>query len=83
MTFFSGEELETDDEDGSWTDESGADSDDYNTSDMDDSVHSLKGSQFKNEGAKSSRFTEYSMSSSVIKRNEQLTLLDDRFEHVS
>uniref|UniRef100_A0A182ITA9 Protein LTV1 homolog n=1 Tax=Anopheles atroparvus TaxID=41427 RepID=A0A182ITA9_ANOAO len=27
-----------------------------------------------------SRFTEYSMSSSVIRRNEQLTLLDDRFE---
>lgn len=29
-----------------------------------------------------SRFTEYSMSSSVIRRNEQLTLLDDRFEKV-
>lgn len=27
-----------------------------------------------------SRFTEYSISSSVIRRNEQLTLLDDRFE---
>ena len=27
-----------------------------------------------------SRFTEYSMSSSVIRRNEQLTNLDDRFE---
>ncbi|NWI35450.1 LTV1 protein, partial [Picathartes gymnocephalus] len=27
-----------------------------------------------------SRFTEYSMTSSVIRRNEQLTLLDDRFE---
>lgn len=27
-----------------------------------------------------SRFTEYSMSSSVIRRNAQLTLLDDRFE---
>ncbi|RMC12880.1 hypothetical protein DUI87_10405 [Hirundo rustica rustica] len=27
-----------------------------------------------------SRFTDYSMSSSVIRRNEQLTLLDDRFE---
>lgn len=27
-----------------------------------------------------SRFTEYSMSSSVIRRNEQLALLDDRFE---
>ncbi|KFO78021.1 Protein LTV1, partial [Cuculus canorus] len=27
-----------------------------------------------------SRFTEYSMTSSVMRRNEQLTLLDDRFE---
>jgi len=27
-----------------------------------------------------SRFTEYSMTSSVIRRNDQLTLLDDRFE---
>nr|CAG4651948.1 EOG090X08PQ [Triops cancriformis] len=27
-----------------------------------------------------SRFTEYSMSSSVMRRNDQLTLLDDRFE---
>lgn len=29
-----------------------------------------------------SRFTEYSMTSSVIRRNEQLTLLDDRFEEM-
>ena len=29
-----------------------------------------------------SRFTSYSMTSSVIKRNEGLTLLDDRFEKV-
>lgn len=36
-------------------------------------------SQFDGEETKS-RFTEYSMSSSVIRRNEQLTLLDDRFE---
>lgn len=28
------------------------------------------------------RFTEYSMSSSVMRRNEQLSLLDDRFEKV-
>lgn len=34
---------------------------------------------FDDEETKS-RFTEYSMSSSVIRRNEQLTLLDDRFE---
>lgn len=30
-----------------------------------------------------SRFTNYSMTSSVIRRNDQLTLLDDRFEKVS
>lgn len=35
--------------------------------------------KFDDEETKS-RFTEYSMSSSVIRRNEQLTLLDDRFE---
>lgn len=34
---------------------------------------------FDDEETKS-RFTEYSMSSSVIRRNEQLSLLDDRFE---
>ncbi|XP_029012829.1 protein LTV1 homolog [Betta splendens] len=34
---------------------------------------------FTDEETKS-RFTEYSMTSSVMRRNEQLTLLDDRFE---
>lgn len=34
---------------------------------------------FNDEECKS-RFTEYSMSSSVIRRNEQLALLDERFE---
>lgn len=29
-----------------------------------------------------SRFTEYSMTSSVMRRNEQLTLHDERFEKV-
>ncbi|XP_012214437.1 protein LTV1 homolog [Linepithema humile] len=46
-----------------------------------DEVCSLKGPQytFKEEETKS-RFTEYSMSSSVMRRNEQLRLLDDKFE---
>jgi protein LTV1 len=35
--------------------------------------------KFTDEETKS-RFTEYSMTSSVIRRNEQLTLLDDKFE---
>lgn len=30
-----------------------------------------------------SRFTEYSLTSSVMRRNEQLSLLDDRFEKVN
>ncbi|XP_058789809.1 protein LTV1 homolog [Phymastichus coffea] len=34
---------------------------------------------FANEETKS-RFTEYSISSSVMKRNDQLTILDDKFE---
>lgn len=42
----------------------------------DDSVHSLDLEDTK------SRFTEFSMSSSVVPRNDQLTLLDDRFEKV-
>lgn len=48
-----------------------------------DEVCSLNGPQytFKEEETKS-RFTEYSMSSSVMRRNEQLTLLDDKFEKV-
>ncbi|KAK0179134.1 hypothetical protein PV327_007953 [Microctonus hyperodae] len=46
-----------------------------------DEVCSLNGPQhtFNDEETKS-RFSEYSMSSSVIRRNEQLTLLDDKFE---
>lgn len=49
-----------------------------------DEIHSLNGSQytFREEETKS-RFTEYSMSSSVMRRNEQLTLLDDKFETVN
>ncbi|XP_011874621.1 PREDICTED: protein LTV1 homolog [Vollenhovia emeryi] len=48
-----------------------------------DEVGSLHGPQysFKDEETKS-RFTEYSMSSSVMRRNEQLTLLDDKFEQM-
>jgi protein LTV1 len=36
--------------------------------------------RFDGDDENKSRFTEYSMSSSVIRRNEQLSLLDDRFE---
>lgn len=37
---------------------------------------------FMDEETKS-RFTEYSLTSSVMRRNEQLSLLDERFEKVS
>ncbi|XP_029667816.1 protein LTV1 homolog isoform X2 [Formica exsecta] len=48
-----------------------------------DDVHSLNGPQytFKEEETKS-KFTEYSISSSVMRRNKQLTLLDDKFEQM-
>ena len=52
-------------------------SDDDNVSD----VGSLGEQSFMSAETKT-RFTNYSMSSSVIRRNEGLTLLDDRFEHV-
>lgn len=48
----------------------------------DDHVEEEQESLFMNEETKS-RFTEYSLSSSVMRRNEQLTLLDDRFEKVN
>ncbi|XP_014226098.1 protein LTV1 homolog [Trichogramma pretiosum] len=69
-----------DDEDkdvGDWSD---VDSDEAR-----DEVMSLNGSgkdyDFANEETKS-RFTEYSMTSSVMRRNSQLTLLDDKFENM-
>jgi protein LTV1 len=70
------------DEDGEWEDEQDYDSDGL-LSDIDeenDAVGPLRHfSKFDDEETRS-RFTEYSMSSSVIRRNEQLSLLDDRFE---
>lgn len=75
----SDEEWEDDDE------ESDVDSNEagYSGEEEDDEVGPLPRSknfpQFDEEETKS-RFTEYSMSSSVIRRNEQLSLLDDRFE---
>ncbi|XP_077207003.1 protein LTV1 homolog [Paroedura picta] len=45
----------------------------------DNEIGEMKEFLFMQEETKS-RFTDYSMTSSVIKRNEQLTLLDERFE---
>lgn len=58
----------------------GFDSDDCEFSD-DDFGSDDREKMFMDEETKS-RFTNYSMSSSVIKRNDGLTLLDDRFEKV-
>lgn len=75
------------DEEEEWEDEEGegdVDSNDADCSNEEDDElgplpRSSKFAHFENEESRS-RFTEYSMSSSVIRRNEQLTLLDDRFE---
>jgi len=61
-----------------------SDNDEYESYDSDealDDVPSLEGgfSNFSDEETKS-KFTSYSMSSSVIRRNDQLSLLDDKFE---
>uniref|UniRef100_A0A6P7G8C5 Protein LTV1 homolog n=1 Tax=Diabrotica virgifera virgifera TaxID=50390 RepID=A0A6P7G8C5_DIAVI len=52
----------------------------YNSEDLDE-VNSLLGSDasFEKEETKS-RFTNYSVTSSVMRRNDQLSLLDERFE---
>ena len=60
------------DEADEWTDE-----DTETGSDM----GSLGEMSFASEETKT-RFTNYSMTSSVIRRNDGLTLLDDRFEKV-
>merc|ERR1712025_844947 len=60
------------------------DEDEYESYDSDealDDVPSLEGgfSNFSDEETKS-KFTSYSMSSSVIRRNDGLTLLDEKFD---
>jgi len=63
-------------------DEEDDDSDDYSDYDSDealDQVPSLDGGNFSDEETKS-KFTAYSMSSSVIRRNNGLTNLDDQFD---
>ena len=62
------------------------DSDDYSDYDSDealDEVGSLEGDRFSNfsEEETKSKFTNYSMSSSVIRRNDPLQLLDDKFDN--
>lgn len=75
-TIEEGDEEEYEDDERAWSD---ADSNeaDYSDDEDHDKLAPLRG--FGQEETKS-RFTEYSMSSSVIHRNEQLSLLDDKFE---
>lgn len=58
------------------------DADEDGDDENEDRLGPLRSRRFANyDGEETkSRFTEYSMSSSVIRRNEQLALLDDRFE---
>ncbi|XP_062304171.1 protein LTV1 homolog [Osmerus eperlanus] len=64
----------------------GDDDDEWEDTDSDsdgglsgEEAHGAREFMFMDEETKS-RFTEYSLTSSVMRRNEQLTLLDDRFE---
>lgn len=80
--FTRADEEEDDDDDDEWED-----ADDEEEGDFDSEGGLSDGERdgrvgeflFADEETKS-RFTEYSMTSSVMRRNEQLTLLDDRFE---
>lgn len=69
--------FDEEDEDGEYSD---VDSNDAAMSDDDDEERDGLGPLAFDREETKSRFTEYSMSSSVIRRNEQLSLLDDRFE---
>lgn len=84
----SGDEDE-DGEDDDWQDEDEENDMDFDSDNLNEDENAdelmdrlgplMRKSRFDDEETKS-RFTEYSMSSSVIRRNEQLSLLDDRFE---
>ncbi|XP_063968102.1 protein LTV1 homolog [Lytechinus pictus] len=69
------DEYSDDDDEEDEDEESG---EDYDSDDLDDDMDQRS---FASEETKS-RFTNYSLTSSVIKRNEGLTLLDDRFEKI-
>uniref|UniRef100_A0AAY4AFG9 Protein LTV1 homolog n=1 Tax=Denticeps clupeoides TaxID=299321 RepID=A0AAY4AFG9_9TELE len=78
---------EDDDDDDEWEDTDGGESGEEEHEGDCDSMGGVSDSE-EGEGRESlfmeeetkSRFTEYSLTSSVMRRNEQLTLLDDRFE---
>ena len=59
----------------------GSDDEQYGSEDEDDVNSLFSGGGVSDD--QSCRFTEYSVSSSVLPRNEGLTMLDNRFEEVS
>lgn len=77
------EEIELNGDDDEWDDESDVDSNAADFSDFDeedDEIGDLPNMKdFAREETRS-RFTDYSMTSSVLRRNQQLTMLDDKFE---
>lgn len=80
MELAMGDEADDDEEDcDSDFDGSDFDEESYSEDEGGDRLAPLRGFKSGDDDAKS-RFTEYSMSSSVMRRNDQLTLLDDRFE---
>ena len=75
------EDSEDDDEDEDSEEESGEDFDSDELDDIDDDYNDDQRT-YNSEETKS-RFTSYSLTSSVIRRTEGLSLLDDRFEKVT
>lgn len=71
------EDEDDDDDDDNFSNQ--ADDDDYDDYEDDDDGSETKSMR---DLEKKSRFSEYSMSSSVIRRNESLKLLDEQFERL-
>lgn len=71
------EEWEDEDEEGGSI---GSNDADFSDNEEDDKLGPLMPHDNFDKDETKSRFTEYSMTSSVLRRNEQLSLLDDRFE---
>ncbi|KAK7930627.1 hypothetical protein WMY93_007022 [Mugilogobius chulae] len=77
---FTGAGDEDCDDDDEWEDTDEEDEDGFDSdAGFSDKDGDAAESMFSDEETRT-RFTEYSMTSSVMRRNEQLTLLDDRFE---
>lgn len=74
-----GDDVEDSSEKSDFSFDSNCDMSDVDSNEENDQLGPLRSRRFDNEETKS-RFTEYSMSSSVMRRNKQLSLLDDRFE---